>query len=403
MTNLTTDSEKNSFSIIVFIPCNFVGVIFSAIIIHEKNIKTGVMRQLYVLKNKNYISYFYALSKALIPINKRTQMKDLSTKYMGLSLMNPIIAASSGLTGTLDGIMSMEKHGAGAVVIKSIFEEEILLEISHQTKEAERDPMIYSDLSETLDYIDLHIREDNLYRFLQLIGEAKKAVSIPIIGSINCVSHEDWIHFTRKMEEAGADALELNIFLNPADFSNKEFEKAYFRIIEKVLAQVNIPVAIKVSKYFTRMGLSLKALSETGIAGMVMFNRFYAPDIDIEQMTLTNANMFSSRTEQHETLRWMAIMSGKVSCDLAASTGIHNGEDAIKMLLAGANAVQLASTLYKNGPMQIKKILTKINDWMEDKGFDSPEDFRGKVAEAYGNDPSAFERMQFMKHFSEIR
>jgi dihydroorotate dehydrogenase (fumarate) len=330
-------------------------------------------------------------------------MKDLSTKYMGLSLKNPIIAASSGLTGTLDGIMSMEKHGAGAVVVKSIFEEEILLDISHQAKEAERDPMIYSELSETLDYIDLHIREDNLYRFLQLIGEAKKAVSIPIIGSINCISHEDWIHFTRKMEEAGADGLELNIFLNPADFSNKEFEKAYFRIIEKVLAQVNIPVAIKVSKYFTRLGLSLKALSETGIAGMVMFNRFYAPDIDIDQMTLTTANMFSSREEQHETLRWIAIMSGKVSCDLAASTGIHNGEDVIKMLLAGANVVQLASTLYKNGPMQMKKMLTKINAWMEDKGFDSLDDFRGKVAEAYGNDPSAFERMQFMKHFSEIR
>jgi dihydroorotate dehydrogenase (fumarate) len=163
----------------------------------------------------------------------------------------------------------------------------------------------------------------------------------------------------------------LNIFLNPADFSNKEFEKAYFRIIEKVLAQVNIPVAIKVSKYFTRLGLSLKALSETGIAGMVMFNRFYAPDIDIDQMTLTTANMFSSREEQHETLRWIAIMSGKVSCDLAASTGIHNGEDVIKMLLAGANVVQLASTLYKNGPMQMKKMLTKINAWMEDKGFDS--------------------------------
>ena len=330
-------------------------------------------------------------------------MKDLSTKYMGLSLRNPIIAASSGLTGTLDGIMSMEKHGAGAVVIKSIFEEEILLDISHQAKEAERDPMIYSELSETLDYIDLHIKEDNLYRFLQLIGEAKKAVSIPVIGSINCISHEDWIHFTRKMEEAGADGLELNIFLNPADFSNKEFEKAYFRIIEKVLAQVNIPVAIKVSKYFTRMGLSLKALSETGIAGMVMFNRFYAPDIDIDQMTLTTAKMFSSRKEQHETLRWIAIMSGKVNCDLAASTGIHIGEDVIKMLLAGANAVQLASTLYKNGPMQMMKILNKLNAWMEDKGFDSLDDFRGKVAEAYGNDPSAFERMQFMKHFSEIR
>jgi len=330
-------------------------------------------------------------------------MKDLSTNYMGLTLKNPIIAASSGLTGTLDGIMSMEKHGAGAVVVKSIFEEEILLDIAHQTKEAEKDPMIYSELSETLDYIDLHIREDNLYRFLQLIGEAKKAVSIPIIGSVNCISHEDWIHFTRKMEDAGADGLELNIFLNPADFSNKEFEKAYFRIIDKVLDQVKIPVAIKVSKYFTRLGLSLGALSETGISGMVMFNRFYAPDIDIDQMALSSAKMFSTPGDLPETLRWMAIMSGRVSCDLAASTGIHTGEDAIKMLLAGANAVQLASTLYKNGPEQINRILNKISEWMSEKGFNSLEEFRGRVAQSYGDDPSVFERMQFMKHFSEIR
>ena len=329
-------------------------------------------------------------------------MKDLSTEYMGLKLKNPIIAASSGLTGTLDGILSMEKNGAGAVVLKSIFEEEILLDVNKQTEEAEKDPMIYSELSETLDYIDLHVREDNLYKFLQLIGEAKKATTIPIIASINCISNEDWIHFTQKMEEAGADALELNIFLNPADFSNKEFEKAYFRIIEKVLTRVKIPVAIKVSKYFTRMGLSLKALSETGISALVMFNRFYSPDIDIDKMALTTAKLFSTREEQHETLRWMAIMSQRVHCDLAASTGIHTGEDVIKMLLAGATAVQVASTLYLNGPKQINKILTKINLWMSEKGFDSLEQFRGKVAEGYGEDPSAFERMQFMKHFSEI-
>jgi len=330
-------------------------------------------------------------------------MKDLSTEYLGLKLKNPIIAASCGLTGTLDGIVSMEKNGAGAVVVKSIFEEEILLEVNQQMKEAEKDPMIYSELSETLDYIDLHIREDNLEKFLKLIRDAKKAVSIPIIGSINCISSEDWTHFTKKMEEAGADALELNIFLNPADFTNKEFEKAYFRIIEKVLATVQIPVAIKISKYFTRMGLTVKALSETGISGIVMFNRFYTPDIDIDKMSLATAQIFSTPEELNETLRWMAIMTGKVSCDLAASTGIHTGEDVIKMLLAGATVTQVASTLYKNGPEQMKWMLKKIEKWMSDKGFDSVEQFRGKITREYGDDPAAFERMQFMKHFSEIR
>lgn len=330
-------------------------------------------------------------------------MKDLSTEYLGLKLKNPVIAASCGLTGTLEGIVSMEKHGAGAVVIKSIFEEEILLDAAQQAKEAEQNPMIYSELSETLDYIDLHIKDNKLKGFLKLIKDAKKEVSIPVIASINCVSGEDWIHFTRKMEEAGADAIELNIFLNPADFKNKEFEKAYFKIIKKVLAEVKIPVAIKISKYFTRLGLSVKALSESGVAGIVMFNRFYTPDIDIEKMALGSANMFSDASEHYETLRWTAIMSSRVDCDLAASTGIHTGEEVIKMLLAGAKVTQVASTIYKNGPDQIMRILKKLEHWMSDKGFDSIEQFRGKVATEYGDDPAAFERMQFMKNFSEIK
>jgi len=330
-------------------------------------------------------------------------MKDLTTSYLGLELKNPIIAGSCGLTGTLDGIVSMEQHGAGAVVIKSIFEEEILLEVNERMREAKKNPMIYSGLSETLDYIDLHIREDKLGDFLQLIQDAKKAVSIPVIASINCLSDEDWTHFTRRMEEAGADALELNIFLNPADFKNLEFERAYFRIIEKVLKTVKIPVAVKISKYFTRLGLSVKALSETGVSGLVMFNRFYSPDIDIDKMELAAPQMYSSADEMHDTLRWIAIMSERVTCNLAASTGIHTGKDVIKMLLAGATAIQLVSTLYKNGPEQINRILKELETWMSEKGFNSLEQFRGKISRKYGADPAAFERMQFMKYFSEIR
>lgn len=330
-------------------------------------------------------------------------MKDLSSEYLGLKLKNPIIAASSGLTGTLEGLLSMEKYGAGAVVIKSIFEEEILLQAEKEKEEAEQDPMIYSELSETLDYIDLHIKEDKLKNYLKLISDAKKKLTIPVIASINCISGEDWTHFTRKMEEAGADALELNIFLNPADFKNKEFEKAYFRIIKKVLDHVKIPVSIKISKYFTRLGLSIKALSESGIAGIVMFNRFYTPDIDIEKISITSTSMFSIPEEQYETLRWTAIMSGKVDCDLAASTGIHTGDDAIKMLLAGASVVQIASTLYKNGPDQITRILKRLEKWMTDKEFETLDQFKGIIAKQYGEDPASFERMQFMKNFSEIR
>jgi dihydroorotate dehydrogenase (fumarate) len=328
---------------------------------------------------------------------------DLSTEYLGLKLKNPIIAASSGLTGTLDGVQSMEKNGAGAVVLKSLFEEEILLDVNQRLKKSEQDSLLSTELSETLNYIDLHIREDNLEKFLQLIRDVKKSVSIPVIGSINCISGEDWIYFTKKMETAGADALELNIFLNPADFRNKEFEKSYFRIIERVLETVRIPVSIKISKYFTRLGLSVKALSETGIAGIVMFNRFYTPDIDTDTLSLTTGQIFSTPEDKYETLRWIAIMSGKVSCQLAASTGIFTGEDVIKMLLAGASVTQVASTLYKNGPQIITKMLQHIENWMTEKGFESVEQFRGIISQEYGTNPAAFERMQFMKNFSEIR
>ena len=172
--------------------------------------------------------------------------------------------------------------------------------------------------------------------------------------------------------------------------------------VKKVLDNVKIPVAIKISKYFTRLGLSVKALSESGVAGIVLFNRFYTPDIDIDKIAITSANMFSTPEEQYETLRWTAIMSEKIDCDLAASTGIHKGEDVVKMLLAGANVTQIASTLYKNGPDQISRILTKLEKWMTDKGFDSLDQFRGMIARMYGEDPAAFERMQFMKNFSEI-
>jgi len=330
-------------------------------------------------------------------------MMDLSTEYMGLKLKNPVIAASSGLTNSLDAILTLENSGAAAVVLKSIFEEEILLEANHQLMEARKDPMIYSGLSETLDYIDLHIREDNLSGYLELIAGAKKKVKIPVIASINCVSHEDWIYFTKRIEEAGTDAIELNLFLNPADFQNKEFEKAYFKIIEKVLAVVKIPIAIKISKYFTRLGLSVKALSETGVSGIVMFNRFYSSDIDIDSLSRITGKLFTTSNDLPETLRWIAIMSKRVNCDLAASTGIHTGEDLIKTLLAGASVAQVASTLYKNGPDQIGRILRKLEKWMKEKGFETLDQFRGKVSDEVEGDPAAFERMQFMKHFSEIR
>ena len=327
---------------------------------------------------------------------------DLTTSYLGLELKNPIVVASCGLTGNLDSIKNLEKCEAGAVVLKSIFEEEILVEVNQQIREAERDPMIYSALSETLDYIDVHLREKSLSDYLDLIRQVKKEIEIPLIASINCVSFEDWTYFTKRIEEAGADAIELNLFLNPADFQSKEFEQLYFTIIDKVRAETKLPVSIKISRYFTRMGLSVQALSESGVAGMVLFNRFYTPDIDISTLSL-KGRLYTEPGDYAETLRWIAIMSNRVGCDLAASGGIHAAEDVIKLLLAGATVTQIASTLYRNGPDQIGRILKQLVKWMEEKEFSSVNDFRGKVTEEYRENPAIFERMQFMKHFSDIR
>lgn len=330
-------------------------------------------------------------------------MADLSTTYLGLTLKNPIIVGSSGLTNSVEKIKELEKNGAAAVVLKSIFEEEILLETQQQLNEAEKNALIYTELSETLDYIDLHVKEDRLNEYLKLIREVKKSVLIPVIASINCVSAEDWIYFAGKIESAGADALELNIFLNPADTTNKEFEKAYFNIIAKVKSVVNIPISVKISKYFTRLALTVNALSDTGIAGITMFNRFYRPDIDIDKMELTSGNIYTSRDEQLDTLRWVAILSQQINIDIAASSGIHEGSDVIKQILAGADAVQVVSSIYMNGPEQIQKMLTEIENWMSEKGFNSLSQFKAKVGKQYQDNPFAFERMQFMKHYSGIK
>lgn len=330
-------------------------------------------------------------------------MINLSTQYMGLELKNPLVVASCGLTGSVDGIKNLEKYGAAAVVLKSIFEEEILLDTPGQQEAIRKRNLVYSGFNETLDYINLNIKKNSLNRYLELIRNAKKAVDIPIIASVNCISDEAWLYFIQKAEDAGADGLELNLFLHPADFENREFDKAYFRIIEKALESVDIPVSIKVSKYFTRMGPMLKALSATGISGLVLFNRFFTPDIDIDKMQIGAGKYFTTPEDMYDTLRWITIMSGRVGCDLAASSGIHSGDEAIKMLLAGAMVTQLASTLYKNGPDQLRRILKKLNQWMEEKGFEHIDQFRGRLAGIYENNPAAFERMQFMKQYSEIR
>ncbi|MBE0650266.1 MAG: dihydroorotate dehydrogenase-like protein [Bacteroidales bacterium] len=332
-------------------------------------------------------------------------MADLSTKYLGLTLRNPIIAGSSGMTNSLKEIVELEKSGVGAVVLKSIFEEQILLEADYRIRQAQTDEMTYADFSETLDYIDLHIKEKELSGYLNLIHSAKNNVDIPIIASINAVTTHEWTSFARTIEEAGADALELNIFVMPFSLEKEcaDNEKAYYEILKKVKSQVKIPVSVKISPFFSNLGKVIKNLEKFGADGVVLFNRFSNPDIDIENLKVTHADILSHSSDVANTLRWIAIMAKRVKMSLGASTGVHDGATVIKQLLAGADIVQVVSALYEYGPSYVLEMTKFLNDWMERKGFNYVDQFRGKLSQQTSENPDVYERMQFMKYFGDIK
>jgi dihydroorotate dehydrogenase (fumarate) len=331
-------------------------------------------------------------------------MADLSTKYLGLTLRNPIVVGSSGLTSSVNEIVEFDKNGAGAVVLKSIFEEQILLEAEHKLNKAEANGMMYTELSETMDYIDVHVREKELSNYLNLIQELKRKITMPVIASINAVSNHEWTSFAKRIEEAGADALELNIFLMPFDTKGcEDNEKMYYEILEKVKAKVKIPVSVKISPYFSNLASVIKNLEAKGADGVVLFNRFSSPDIDIDKMKVTHADVLSHGSDMANTLRWVAIMAKRVKLSLAASTGVHDGEAVVKQLLAGATVVQVASALYKHGPAYLLDMTKFVNDWMESKGFNYVDQFRGKLSQETSENPDAYERVQFMKYFSDIK
>lgn len=322
-------------------------------------------------------------------------MASLSTTYLGLKLSSPVIVSSSGLTSSVDKIRKLEEAGAGAVVLKSLFEEQINYEAGIHVEEG---------LSpEAHDYVTGYSKAGALETYLQLIEGAKKAVKMPVIASINCMSVSEWISFARDIEKAGADALELNIFFVAADdaASAEKIEKRYYELLVKVEEVTRIPLSIKIGYQFTNLVTLVKGLYVRGAKGVVMFNRFYEPDIDIEAMKLSSSGVFSSPSDIRQSLRWVGIVSDKVKdIDIAASTGIHDGKAAIKQLLAGAKAVQVCSVLYKKGEEQLKVINDEIAEWMDRKGFATPDDFRGRLNYRNIGDPSLYERSQFMKYFS---
>jgi len=344
-------------------------------------------------------------------------MADLSTVYLGLKLKNPIIIGSSGLTGSLAEVRKAAASGAGALVLKSIFEEQIRHEMEHYLEETGSSSQnsfqqgyqsvlqdrAY-DYEEALSYLHDHAQEQTLSKYLTFIEESKKETDIPIIASINCISAYDWHYFARRIERAGADALELNVFILPSNLNKNsaENEQVYYDIISEVSKQVKIPVSLKIGYYFSSLANSVISLSKTGIGGLVLFNRPFHPDIDIEALEVNSRYLLSDPSEYSQVLRWVALLSDHAACPLVATTGIHNAESAIKLLLAGATAVEVVSVLYKDGFAAIGKIIEGLNEWMDKKGYQSIDDFRGKMSQGKLKNPAEFERVQFMRLYSKI-
>ncbi|KAB2888045.1 MAG: dihydroorotate dehydrogenase-like protein [Desulfobulbaceae bacterium] len=326
-------------------------------------------------------------------------MKDLSVKYLGLQLKNPVIVGSCGLTHSVDKIRELADNNAAAVVLKSLFEEQIQAELSSNLES------YYTDYPEAADYVRAYTRGSAVQEYISLISEAKKAVDIPIIASINCVSGDEWVSFARSVEQAGADALELNISLLPSNprMTSQENENLYFSIVDKVSSMVSIPIALKMSKYSSSLANLIARLSwKERVGGFVLFNRFSNPDVDIDSLRVKSAEIFTTPAENADTLRWMALLSGVIEKDLVASTGVHDSQGLIKQLLVGASAVQVVSTIYRNGPAQIGAMLDGLNRWMEEKSFSGIADFKGKLSYEQAENPAAFERIQFMKYYGGI-
>ncbi len=344
-------------------------------------------------------------------------MADLSIQYLGMKLKNPVIIGSSGMTGTIAGVKHAAESGASAVVLKSIFEEQILHEMDNYLTDTGKDTdnsfqkgyqSVLSereyDYEEAYSYLKDHAKNLTLGKYLSFVEEAKKSVDIPVIASINCTTAYDWHYFARKIEEAGADALELNVYVLPSNTMKKsaENEKVYFDIVEAVLKQVSIPVSLKIGYYFSGLATTAIDLSKTGIGSLVLFNRPFHPDIDINTLEVNSKYLLSDPSEYSHVLRWIALLSGRVACPLVATTGVHTAETAIKQLLAGATSVEVVSAMYKHGYPVISEIIAGIEHWMDAKGYGSIEDFRGKMNQQSISNPAEFERVQFMRLYSEI-
>jgi dihydroorotate dehydrogenase (fumarate) len=328
---------------------------------------------------------------------------DLSTTYLGLKLKNPIVPSASPLSHSLDNMKRLEDAGASAIVMYSLFEEQI----THEAAELDHYLSYGKEtFAEALTYFP-EPQEYNLgpEEYVNLLRKAKESLHIPVIGSLNGISTGGWIKYAKKIEEAGADALELNVYYIPTDpaLTAQDVEDRYLEVLSAVKTTVRIPVAMKLSPFFSSMANMAQRLDQAGAAGLVLFNRFYQPDIDLETLEVKPSVILSTPQAMRVPMRWVAILYGKVKASLAATSGIHTAEDVLKMLMAGADVTMMASGLLKNGPQRITEILSQMNQWMLEHEYISVAQMKGSMSQKSVADPAAYERANYMKALQSYR
>ena len=322
---------------------------------------------------------------------------ELTTSYLGLTLKNPIVVSPAPISKTLDGIKRLADAGAGAIVMQSLFEEQI-------TEESLRLDQFLSygtnTYGEALSYFpDLEDYNSGPDRYLDRIRLAKEATDIPIIGSLNGVSTGGWIKYAQKFEEAGADALEFNIYFIPTDpaMTGDDVEAMYFEVVSNVKSSIDIPVAVKLSPYFSSTANMASQLVDAGADGLVLFNRFFQPDLDLEELEVVPHLVLSTPDNLRLPLRWVAILYGRVQADFAITSGVHDHIGVLQSMMAGAKVAMMTSALLQNGPEHIAKVLADLELWMEEREYESIEQMQGSMSQQYVAEPAAFERANYMK------
>ena len=330
-------------------------------------------------------------------------MPDLITSYLGLNLKNPLVASASPLSRKVEHVRAMEEAGIAAVVMYSLFEEQIIhesLELDHYLTRGTE------SFAEALTYLpDTGTYSMGPDRYLNHLSQVKQAVNIPIIGSLNGVSKGGWVRYARNIQDAGADALELNVYYLAADpnLTSQELENTYVDLVAEVKSEITIPLAVKLSPFLTAIPNLAQRLAEAGADGLVLFNRFYQPDFNLDELELVHTLELSTSMELRLPLRWIALLYGRVKTDLALTSGVHTGEDVLKAMMAGARVVMLASEILHNGIECIPKILTKIEEWMQAHEYESIKQMQGSMSQQAIAEPAAFERANYMKVLNSFR